>query len=85
MNIAPGRQAQVNLVWQLAGIKNPEGAARRGPTPTLESLAIFYNAFAEVPEFGVPPIGHFINEAAASATLERLLARLLELHAGGAT
>ena len=85
MNLAPGPQAQVNLVrWQLACIENPESAAKRGHTPTLKSLAIFYNAFAEVPEFGVPPIGYFINEAAAKAALERLLRRLLELHAGEA-
>jgi hypothetical protein len=84
-SLAPGPQAQVNLVrWQLACIENLEGASKRGPTPTLESLAIFYNAFAEVPAYGIPPIGYFLNAAAAKAALERLLTRLLELHAGKA-
>jgi hypothetical protein len=85
MNLAPGPQAQVNIVrWQLASIERPERAAEWGPRPTLESLGIFYNAFADEPAFGLPHVDRFINMAAAKAALERLLAQLLELHRGEA-
>jgi hypothetical protein len=83
MNLAPGPQAQVNIVRrQLAGIEQPDGAL--APSPTLESLAITYNAFADVPAFGLPHIDHFINKGAAQAALKRLLAQLLVLHEGEA-
>ena len=82
MNLAPGPQEQVNWVrWELAHIKRP---ASERPSPTLESVTIFYNAFADVPAFGLPHIDHFINTAAAKAALERLLAQLLVLHEGEA-
>jgi hypothetical protein len=85
MNLAPDAQAQVNMVrWQLAGVETLEDASKRGPTPTLKSLAIFYNAFADVPDFGVPPVGRFPDKAAAKVALERLLTRLLQMYAGEA-
>jgi hypothetical protein len=71
MNLAPGPQEQVNIVrWQLGCIERPESAAKWGASPTLKSLAIFYNAFADVPAFGLPHIDRFANMAAAKAALE---------------
>jgi hypothetical protein len=72
MNIAPGPQAQVNIVRHtLAGFA-------RGDL-SREGVAQCYNAFAEVDGYGLPTIKHFLNDAAARAALERLAARLREL------
>lgn len=90
MNLAPAPQEQVNFVrWQLAHVDGPTSEwvwpmRAWACSPTLESLAIVYNAFADVPAFGLPHIDHFSNEVAAKAALERLLAQLLVLHEGKA-
>jgi hypothetical protein len=69
MNLAPGPQAQVNIVRHaLAGYHD------------RQSLVILYNSFAEVDDFELPPIKDFASYAAARAAVNRLLARLLEMY-----
>src|SRR4051812_44029833 len=80
LNTAPTPPAQVSMVlYDLDTIGKTYDENRRGPVPTLESASILYNAYADVPAYGVPHIDSFATVKEAKVGLARLLARLVEM------
>jgi hypothetical protein len=70
LNLAPGPQEQIQMVSDM--LNNIDHY-------TLKKLVSGYNAFANVPGYGLPRADRFKNKAEASTALYRLLARLHEL------